>query len=70
MGVILIHGVVSVDQRRPGCLCQIPGRGEGAEFTLGMNNVRGPLRQLVQRPVQGGAAQTGAGVNAPCIEGA
>ena len=40
MGVILIHGVVGVDQRRSGCPCQIPGRGEGAEFTLRMNNVR------------------------------
>ena len=70
MGVILIHGVVGVDQRCSGCLCQISGRGESAEFALGMNNIRGPLRQLVQRPVQGRAAQTGAGVNAPCIEGA
>ena len=68
VGVILVHGVVGMNQRGTGGFGQLPGRGKGAELALGVDHVGFPGGQGVQGTVQGGGAQPGAGVDQPRIQ--
>lgn len=68
MGIILINGMVSMDQRGTGCLGQLFGGGKGAEFALGMDHVGLPSGQFPQSTVQCGGPQPGTGIYQPGIQ--
>ena len=63
MGVILVYRVVGVDQRHTAGFGDAPGRSKGAEFALGMDDVRTPGDQFPQQLVPFGGAQPGTGVD-------
>ena len=62
MGVVLIDGVVGVEQGSTCPLRDMAGRREGAEFTVGVDDVRSPGQKLPHHPFLQGNTQPRVGV--------
>ena len=70
VGIVLIHRVISVDQRYVQLLGNAPGQEEGGELTLGVDHIRAPLHQFPHPAARQGSPQPGTGVDTARSNGA
>ena len=68
MGVILVHRVVGMDERRADGVRNPARRGKGAELALRVDNVRAPSDQITDSVIQGRGTQPCARVDQPGIQ--